>query len=256
MGNYCCGCCCDIEGRRGKYQAIPGRDDTDGEHTNSNKTKNPQSLLPSEILANEAVPPPNLPSEFYLQYELGELLGIGTTSRVYAVQAKRHAHAHTHTTKQHTHTKSHTHSFPLACKVIDKRKLTFKMHRSDSEALLLQLRKEVDILRRLSHPHVVTYVDFLESRDFIVIITERLMGGELFEFIASQGALPEEMCRMYMYGVCSALVYMHDRGVVHRDIKPENLIFCVDGTGKKLLKLIDFGFSTVLKHELTGSFLG
>ena len=133
MGNLCCGCCCDIEGKRGKYQPIPGRDDIEGEHT---KKQNPQSLLPNQVLAN-VVPPPNLPSEFYLQYELGEQLGIGTTSRVYAVQVKWHGHSHSGSTQK----KNTPHTFPLACKIIDKRKLTFKMNRNDSEALLQQLRK-------------------------------------------------------------------------------------------------------------------
>lgn len=49
---------------------------------------------------------------------------------------------------------------------------------------------------------------------------------------------------------------MHERGVVHRDLKAENLLI-VDPTAKyPTVKLIDFGFSTILRHNLTGSFLG
>ena len=56
--------------------------------------------------------------------------------------------------------------------------------------------------------------------------------------------------------VMGAIVYMHERGVVHRDLKAENLLI-VDPTEKyPTVKLIDFGFSTILRHNLTGSFLG
>jgi len=38
----------------------------------------------------------------------------------------------------------------------------------------------------------------------------------------------------------SALVYLHERGIIHRDVKLGNLM--LDGEGK--IKLIDFGVST------------
>lgn len=54
----------------------------------------------------------------------------------------------------------------------------------------------------------------------------------------------------------SAIAYMHERGVVHRDLKAENLLLTDPTAEYPTVKLIDFGFSTILHHCLTGSFLG
>ena len=54
----------------------------------------------------------------------------------------------------------------------------------------------------------------------------------------------------------SAVSYLHERGVIHRDIKAENLLFYKKLNGEFTLKLIDFGFSTILKNDLARSFLG
>jgi serine/threonine protein kinase len=54
----------------------------------------------------------------------------------------------------------------------------------------------------------------------------------------------------------SAIAYMHEKGIVHRDLKAENLLLVDNSEDYPTVKLIDFGFSTILHHNLTGSFLG
>lgn len=144
----------------------------------------------------------------------------------------------------------------LACKIIDKNKLTVGMDPFDIGPLLLQLRREVDILRKLHHPNIVSFYDFMETKDKLFIITEHLSGGELFDYILNNGPLSENLTRKILFGVFNAVLYLHERGVIHRDIKAENLIFFKNINGEFSLKLIDFGFSTILKNNLTGSFLG
>jgi serine/threonine protein kinase len=183
-----------------------------------------------------------IPQEFLKLYEFGKLLGVGTTSKVYQIFHKRRKYV--------------GHRKPFACKIIDKRKLTMGMLEEDVEPLLQQLRKEVDILRRIDHPHIVAFQDFVETKRLLFIITEYLPGGELFDYILKYGPLPEDLACKSLYGIFSAIAYMHDRGVIHRDIKAENVIFFHKVNGEVSLKLIDFGFSTILKHDLTGSFLG
>jgi calcium/calmodulin-dependent protein kinase I len=183
-----------------------------------------------------------VPQEFLKLYEFGKLLGVGTTSKVYQIYHKRRKYI--------------GHRKPFACKVIDKRKLTLGMVEEDVEPLLQQLRKEVDILRRINHPHIVAFQDFVETKRLLFIVTEYLPGGELFDYILKHGPLPEDLACTSLFGIFSAVAYLHDRGVIHRDIKAENVIFFHKVNGEVSLKLIDFGFSTILKHDLTGSFLG
>jgi serine/threonine protein kinase len=262
MGNCCSDCFTDLKGScHSDYQPIPDHiheDDSKKERAvaskHPKKLRSKQQAYSESVLVpittdSQSIQPyaallPDLPPEFHKLYEVGKQLGVGTTSKVFEVKRKKR-----HSTKNGV-------IRDLACKIIDKRKLTLGMDRSDVEPLLAQLRKEVDILRRVHHPNIVSYVDFLESRDKIIIITERLEGGELFDYILNHGPLPESKARQALHGVFCAVAYLHDRGVVHRDIKAENLIFFQDVNDEQSLKMIDFGFSTILKHDQTGSFLG
>lgn len=74
-----------------------------------------------------------------------------------------------------------------------------------------------------------------------MIILEYAEGGELFEYVATQGGFPPEICRSLTKMLIAAIEYLHSVGVAHRDLKPENILF------DKMynLKVSDFGLSTL-----------
>lgn len=176
----------------------------------------------------------DVPPEFIQMYKVGPILGHGTTSKVYAL-------------------KERTKNMPLACKVIDKRKLSLDRN---YETILNQLRTEVDVLRRLDHMNIVSLRDVIETKQTVYIITEYVSGGELFHHIVENGPLKEEESKMVMQGVFNAVNYLHGKGIVHRDIKAENILISRSDGKIMGVKLIDFGFSKIMKHDLAGSFLG
>ena len=96
---------------------------------------------------------------------------------------------------------------------------------------------EVDLLTRLSHPHIIQIVDVNamgKSR-----LAMRYGGTALRDLCKGTKDLPQwpSFCKQLL----SAAEYLHGQRIVHTDIKPANLV--VDEAGA--LQVIDFGSSIV-----------
>eukprot|EP01097_Dermamoeba_algensis_P001622 TRINITY_DN1609_c0_g1_i1.p1 TRINITY_DN1609_c0_g1~~TRINITY_DN1609_c0_g1_i1.p1 ORF type:complete len:427 (+),score=92.58 TRINITY_DN1609_c0_g1_i1:43-1323(+) len=103
------------------------------------------------------------------------------------------------------------------------------------------VRREIAIMKRLSHPHVVQLYDVYDSAEYLSIVLELVTGGELFDHIVTRGHISEAEASKLIKQLLEALSYLHDNGIAHRDLKPENLL--IGGQNKDLLKVTDFGLS-------------
>ena len=101
-----------------------------------------------------------------------------------------------------------------------------------------RFQREIAIGKKLKHPGVVQTFDSGDM-DQLCIVMEWVEGKFLREIITREGKLPAERATRIAIGVCGALEYIHDLGVVHRDLKPENIMV---GEGDRT-KLIDFGIA-------------
>lgn len=107
------------------------------------------------------------------------------------------------------------------------------------------VRREAAILRKLSHPNVVTFVEAIQSDTKLFLVMEIAPGTELLDVVSS-GPLPEHDARNYMSQIVSAVSYLHSKGVVHRDLKPDNVLVDVQSGS---LKLIDFGLTGIIRKN-------
>ncbi|XP_047115600.1 myosin light chain kinase, smooth muscle-like [Schistocerca piceifrons] len=106
-------------------------------------------------------------------------------------------------------------------------------------------RAEVDIMRRLRHPKLLRLAAVFEAPREVVVVTEYISGGELFErVVADDFTLTERDCVLFMRQICEGVQYMHQNSVAHLDLKPEN-IMCRTRTSHQI-KLIDFGLARIL----------
>jgi len=112
------------------------------------------------------------------------------------------------------------------------------------EHRLHDLRNEIDILKALDHPNIVRAYDVFESRREIYIIMEKCSGGDL----SSRLPYKEHDVSKILNRILSALVYMHDKGVVHRDLKFANILFENDSPEAEI-KIIDFGLAKKFSPE-------
>lgn len=100
-----------------------------------------------------------------------------------------------------------------------------------------RIRREAEVLRRLSHPGIVRLLDVLDDGDDLVLVMPYLPGGSLADRVARHGPLPADEVASLARQLLDALAAAHRAGVVHRDVKPANVLFDADGWPH----LADFG---------------
>ncbi|CAE6935577.1 KIN10 [Symbiodinium sp. CCMP2592] len=129
----------------------------------------------------------------------------------------------------------------VAIKIINKRKMEqMNMHE--------KIRREIQILQFLKHPHVIRLYELLDTPSDIFMVMEYVPGGELFDHIVHKLKLQEDEARRFFQQILSGVEYCHQCMVTHRDLKPENLLL----DSNLHVKIADFGLSNTMRD---GEFL-
>ncbi|CUG86114.1 protein kinase, putative, partial [Bodo saltans] len=116
---------------------------------------------------------------------------------------------------------------------------------SENEEFVGGIMNEVSIVCSFDHPNVVRFFgSALEKEEHrLTIFMEMVPNGSLASVVRSmQEPMKEDVARVYVRQLVSALDYIHGRGVVHRDLKCDNLLLTSEGW----IKLTDFGASKLV----------
>jgi serine/threonine protein kinase len=125
------------------------------------------------------------------------------------------------------------------------------------------LQNEMEVLKDLSHDHVVKFLG-LSLRSFTSFISKLLIGtsggngnlrcfmeyvsgGTMEDMIEALGVIPEDDIRVFAYQVASGLNYLHEKNIIHRDIQPANILLTDDGQAI----IADFGLAKYLTTDGT-----
>ncbi|KAJ3284034.1 hypothetical protein HK104_010125 [Borealophlyctis nickersoniae] len=112
---------------------------------------------------------------------------------------------------------------------------------------LEKIKREIAILKKCSHPHVVGLKEVIDDpgSEKIYLVLEYLAGGDIRWHDYSDPPKPtitEDEARRIFRDVVCGVQYLHHQGIVHRDIKPANLLWTAD----RRVKISDFGVSVFI----------
>ncbi|MBU0639346.1 MAG: serine/threonine-protein kinase [Planctomycetes bacterium] len=124
------------------------------------------------------------------------------------------------------------------------RRVALKFMRADTsvaEATRRRFEREVELVARLNHPHIVSVLDSGVQQGRYFYVMEYVAGQPLDEAIPpGHGDVPQTL--RLMETICTAVDYAHQRGVLHRDLKPSNILIGDDGQPH----LLDFGLAKAI----------
>ncbi|KAJ8007376.1 hypothetical protein DPEC_G00116870 [Dallia pectoralis] len=118
---------------------------------------------------------------------------------------------------------------------------------------MVHIRREIEIMSSLKHPHIISIHEVFENKDKIVIVMEYASKGELYDYISERRRLSERETRHFFRQIVSAVHHCHKNGIVHRDLKLENVLLDENCN----IKIADFGLSNLYhKDKLLQTFCG
>ncbi|WFD41694.1 mitogen-activated protein kinase kinase kinase [Malassezia psittaci] len=200
------------------------------------RTNGPESvgLVPDTTVGPEVEP--NARPVF--KWVKGDLIGKGTFGRVYlALNA--------------------TTGEMIAVKQVELPRTSADRDSSRQRDVVAALRSEIETLKDLDHPNVVTCLGFEQTSDTLSIFLEYVPGGSIGSCLRKHGKFDEDTVSSFLNQTLHGLAYLHKQGILHRDLKADNLLVDFQGT----CKISDFGtvrrsddiYSNVENMSLQGS---
>ena len=153
------------------------------------------------------------------RYELGEVIGTGGMSDVYAA------------------------TDTLLGRGVAVKVMRAELARDDS--FRERFRREATNAGKLNHATIVAVYDSGEWEGVPYIVMERVHGRTLRDIVREQGPMTPAQAASTLIPVCEALQVSHDAGIIHRDIKPANIM--ITNTGA--VKVMDFGIARAVNDS-------
>jgi serine/threonine protein kinase len=148
------------------------------------------------------------------RYELTELLGRGGMAEVYKARDPRLGR-------------------DVAVKVI----LSETQH---NNKFLKRFELEARALAQLSHPNIVTILDYGEHDNQPYLVMQYISGGTLKKRLGQPYSWQDATA--ILLPIAHSLNYAHLRSIIHRDVKPANIL--ISETGQPMLS--DFGIAKIV----------
>jgi len=107
-----------------------------------------------------------------------------------------------------------------------------------------RFQREAEAASRLSHPNIVSVVDFGEHDGLLYIAMEFVEGVTLADIIDAEAPLEQDRTAVLSRQLAQGLAHAHEHGLVHRDFKTDNVIV-VRPDDVETPKIVDFGLAVL-----------
>jgi serine/threonine protein kinase len=118
------------------------------------------------------------------------------------------------------------------------------------ENLLLAKRtlREVCVLRKLSHPNVISILDLYKGQvSGRLFLVTQLMDTDLDQIIRSDQPLHKAHITHITLQIVLGVKYLHEVGLIHRDLKPANVLINEDCS----IRIADLGMARLIGRDET-----
>lgn len=167
-------------------------------------------------------------SVFADRYEILALLGAGTSGAVYKA---RHRYMH---------------------KLVAIKIMHFELISDIS--LLKRFRQEAAAASSLTHPNIISVIDFgLSPEGQAFMIMDYQGGNSLDELIYEHKHLHWKKAVEIFRQICTGLGHAHNNNIIHRDLKPSNVLVVNFDDAEPMVKLVDFGTAKLVTPDSEGA---
>lgn len=127
------------------------------------------------------------------------------------------------------------------------------------EGTLLAVKRELQVMTRVDHPHVLRLIGLCSVSHPLRLVLELCAGGTLFDLLHNCWDIPlswKQRLRI-LVDISSGMAYLHGfrKQIIHRDLKSLNIFLMnavEDGETMPDIRIADFGFARIRERVAGG----